>query len=77
MSKSLSLGNVLAVMKHLFHTPTCQVYVRNGYVLTPYLLTKFHDFSVYLILETWKAICDFSRDIKGEIIKIRVTMGVH
>jgi hypothetical protein len=39
--------------------------------------TKFHDFSVYLISGTWKAIWDFSRDLKGSIINVRVTMGVH
>jgi hypothetical protein len=38
-------------------------------MLRPYLLTKFHDFSVYLILETWKAIWIFSRDLKGNLSK--------
>jgi hypothetical protein len=34
MSKILSLGDVLAVKKRRFHTPTCQVYARNNYVNT-------------------------------------------
>jgi hypothetical protein len=41
------------------------------------LLNKFHDFSVYLISENWNATQNFSRDLKGKIIKMRVTMGVH
>jgi hypothetical protein len=46
-------------------------------MLTPYLLTKFRDISVYFILGTWKAIWNFSRDLKWKIIKVHVTMGVH
>jgi hypothetical protein len=46
-------------------------------MLTPYLLTKFHDFSVSLILGTWNAIWNFSRDLKGKTIKICVTTAVH
>jgi hypothetical protein len=68
MSKNLSFGDVLAVIKHQFHTPTCRVYVRNDYVNT-YLLTKFHDFSVYVISGTCNAIQDFSRDKRGNLPK--------
>jgi hypothetical protein len=38
-------------------------------MLTPYLLTKFHDFSIYLISGTWNAIYNFSRELKGKITK--------
>jgi hypothetical protein len=34
MSKSLSLGDVLALIKHRFHVPTCQVNVWNDHVFT-------------------------------------------
>jgi hypothetical protein len=44
-------------------------------MLTPYLLTKFHGFSVYLILGTWSAIWNFSRDLKGKITKMHATTG--
>jgi hypothetical protein len=46
-------------------------------MLTPYLLTKFHDFSAYLILGTWNMIWNFSNDLKGKFINVCVTMGVH
>jgi hypothetical protein len=52
-------------------------YMQEMTILTPYLLTKFHDFSVYLISGTWRSIWSFLRDLKGKIIKARVTMGVH
>jgi hypothetical protein len=34
MSKSLSLGDVLAVVKRQFNAPTCQAYAKNDYVNT-------------------------------------------
>jgi hypothetical protein len=46
-------------------------------MLTSYLLTKFHDFSVYLISGTWSTIGDFSRNQKGEFINVCVTNGAH
>jgi hypothetical protein len=46
-------------------------------MLTPYLLTKFQNFSVYLISETWKTIWKFLKGLKGKFIKTRVTTGVH
>jgi hypothetical protein len=46
-------------------------------MLTTYLLTKFHDFSVYLISGTWSTTWNFSRDQKGKCINVHVTKGVH
>jgi hypothetical protein len=46
-------------------------------MLTPYLLTKFHNFSVYLISGTWSTIWNFLRNLMGKFINVRVTMGVH
>jgi hypothetical protein len=46
-------------------------------ILTPYLLTKFYIFSVYLISGTWNAIWNFSRDLKGKSIKTRVITSVY
>jgi hypothetical protein len=44
-------------------------------MLIPYLLTKFHDFRVYVIAETWNAIHNFSWDQRGNLSK-RVTPRV-
>jgi hypothetical protein len=52
-------------------------YMQEITMLIPYLLTKFQDFSVYLISRTWSTIWDFSRNLKGKLINVRVTKGVH
>jgi hypothetical protein len=46
-------------------------------MLISYLLTTFHSFSVYLISRTWCTIWDFLRNLKGKLINIHVTKGVH
>jgi hypothetical protein len=49
-------------------------------MLTPYVLTEFHDFSVYFILGTCNAIWNFSRDQRVNSIKYKkesVTTDVH
>jgi hypothetical protein len=50
-SKSISLGDMLALIKHRFHVPTCRVNDKIT-MYSPCLLTLFHDFSVYLISGT-------------------------
>jgi hypothetical protein len=76
MIKTLSLGDVLAVIKCQFYMPICRVSIRNN-MLTTYLLTMFHNFSVYLISRTSSTIWNFSRNLKGKFINVHVTMGVH
>jgi hypothetical protein len=45
-------------------------------MLTPYLLTKSHDFSVYLISETWSTIWTIQGALR-KFINVHETMCVH
>jgi hypothetical protein len=52
-------------------------YMQKITMLISYLLTKFHNFSVYFISGTWNTIWNFSTDLMGKCINVCVTEGVH
>jgi hypothetical protein len=58
-------NHLLVIIKRLFDAE----YMQEMTVLTPYVQTKFHDFSVYLISRTWNAFQNFSRDQRGHLPK--------